>query len=185
MRLAAAARPDLSATRAAVRSHPQKFFRKALLQDLGYYFISGLVPGLLLPLPLSVLALGAHAIVPHRMQAAVAAWPLWQRILVGLVVGEVGFYWGHRWSARDPLPVALPCHPPQRRARLLPDQLARPSDRQRFIRLCGLMPAYMLGVASPLTPTGSLVPVLIVLIAPCGASSSTRMCAGGSVRWNG
>jgi hypothetical protein len=34
-----------------------------------------------------------------------------------------------------------------------------------FIRLCGLIPPYILGVARPLTATGSLVPVLIVLIA--------------------
>jgi len=78
--------------------HPQKFFRKALVQDVGYFFISGLVPSLLLAFPLSLAAVGAHALVPYRMQAAVAAWPLWQRILAGLVVGEIGFYWGHRWT---------------------------------------------------------------------------------------
>lgn len=41
---------------------------------------------------------------------------------------------------------------------------AHPIDNV-FIRLCGLIPAYILGVASPLSPTGSLVPVLIVLVA--------------------
>jgi hypothetical protein len=72
--------------------HPQKFFRRGLAQDIGYYFISGLAPGLLLALPLSIVALGAHAIVPEHLQAAVAARPLWQRILAGFVVGEAGFY---------------------------------------------------------------------------------------------
>jgi sterol desaturase/sphingolipid hydroxylase (fatty acid hydroxylase superfamily) len=81
---------------------PQKFLCKTLVQDLGYYFISGLVPGLLLAFPLSVVAYGAHAVVPYRVQAAVAAWPLWQRIVVGFVVGEIGFYWGHRWMHEIP-----------------------------------------------------------------------------------
>src|SRR6266496_4067810 len=82
--------------------HPRKFFRKALAQDLGYYFISGLVPGLLLAMPLSLAALGAHALVPHSLQDAIAGWPMWQRVLAGLVVGEIGFYWGHRWTHEIP-----------------------------------------------------------------------------------
>ena len=145
--------------------HPQKFFRKALAQDLGYYFLSGLVPGLLLALPLSLVALGAHAIVPYRMQAAVAAWPLWQRILAGLVVGEIGFYWGHRWAHEIPFLWRFhSIHHSAEHVYFLTSSRAHPLDNV-FIRLCGLIPAYILGVASPLTPTGSLVPVLIVLIA--------------------
>ncbi|HTT07163.1 MAG TPA: sterol desaturase family protein [Steroidobacteraceae bacterium] len=34
-----------------------------------------------------------------------------------------------------------------------------------FVRLCGLIPLYILGLASSLTASGSLVPLLIVLIA--------------------
>ena len=145
--------------------HPRKFFRKGLAQDLGYYFISGLVPGLLLTFPLSLAALGAHAIVPYRVQAAVAAWPQWQRILAGLVVGEVGFYWGHRWTHEIPFLWRFHSvhHSPEHIYFLISSR-AHPLDNV-FIRLCGLIPAYILGVASPLTPTGSLVPVLIVLVA--------------------
>ena len=145
--------------------HPQKFFRKALAQDLGYYFISGLVPGLLLAFPLSLVALGAHAMVPYRLQAAVAAWPLWQRILAGLVVGEIGFYWGHRWTHEIPFLWRFhSVHHSAEHVYFLISSRAHPLDNV-FIRLCGLIPAYILGVASPLTPTGSLVPVLIVLVA--------------------
>ena len=145
--------------------HPQKFFRKALAQDVAYYFISGLVPGLLLAVPLSIVALGVHALVPYRMQAAVAAWPLWQRILAGLVVGEIGFYWGHRWTHEIPLLWRFhSVHHSAEHVYFLTSSRAHPIDSV-FIRLCGLIPAYILGVASPLTPTGSLVPVLIVLVA--------------------
>ena len=38
--------------------HPQKVFRKGFLTDLGYYFLNGILPKLILILPFSVLAWG-------------------------------------------------------------------------------------------------------------------------------
>ena len=103
--------------------------------------------------------------VPYSLQAAVAAWPLWQRILAGLVVGEIGFYWGHRWTHEIPFLWRFhSIHHSAEHVYFLISSRAHPLDNV-FIRLCGLIPAYILGVASPLTPTGSLVPVLMVLIA--------------------
>jgi len=145
--------------------HPQKFFRKALAQDVGYYFISSLVPGLLLALPLSLVAVATHAVVPHTLQASVATWPLWQRVVVGFFVGEVGFYWGHRWCHQVPFLWRFhSIHHSAEHVYFLTSSRAHPVDNV-FIRLCGLVPAYILGVASPLAPNGSLVPVLIVLVA--------------------
>ncbi len=144
--------------------HPQKFFRKALAQDLGYYFISGLVPGLLLAVPLSLVALGAHAIVPYRVQAAVAAWPLWQRVLAGLVVGEIGFYWGHRWTHEIPFLWRFhSIHHSAEHVYFLISARAHPIDSV-FTRLCGLIPVYVLGIATPLTPAGGAVSALLVLV---------------------
>lgn len=80
----------------------RKFFQKGLAQDIGYFFISGLVPPLLLAVPLSLVTLAAYQTVPWRIQATVAAWPLWLRIVAGFAVGEVGFYWGHRWMHEIP-----------------------------------------------------------------------------------
>ena len=145
--------------------HPEKFFRRALAQDIGYYFISGLIPALLLTLPLSFVAYGAHALVPIGFQTAVAAWPLWGRILGGLIIGEIGFYWGHRWTHEIPFLWRFHAiHHSAEHVYFLTSARAHPIDNV-FIRLCGLIPAYVLGVASPLTPTGSLVPVFIVLVA--------------------
>jgi len=144
---------------------PQEFFRKALAQDIGYYFISGLVPAMLLALPLSLVGWGVHALVPYGLQVAVAVRPLWQRIVAGLVVGEIGFYWGHRWAHEIPFLWRFhSIHHSAEHIYFLISSRAHPIDNV-FIRLCGLIPAYILGVASPLTPTGSLVPVLIVLAA--------------------
>jgi len=144
--------------------HPQKFFRRGLAQDLGYYFISGLVPGLLLAAPLSLVALGAHALVPDSIQAAVAAWPLWQRVLAGVVVGEIGFYWGHRWTHEIPFLWRFhSIHHSPENIYFLVSARAHPIDSV-FTRLCGLIPVYVLGIATPLTPEGGAVAALLVLV---------------------
>ena len=143
--------------------HPRKFFSKFLLQDVGYYFINGLVPGLLLAIPLSLVMVGAHAIVPYRLQAAVAAWPLWQRIVMGFVIGETGFYWGHRLTHEIPFLWRFhSIHHSAEHVYFLTSARAHPLDNA-FTRLCGLIPACMLGVASPLT--GGLIPAIIVIVA--------------------
>jgi sterol desaturase/sphingolipid hydroxylase (fatty acid hydroxylase superfamily) len=143
----------------------RELFRKGLAQDIGYYFINSLVPSFLLAFPLWLVAWGVYEVVPYRLQAAVAALPLWQRIVAGFVVGEVGFYWGHRWAHQIPFLWRFhSIHHSAEHVYFLVSARAHPIDNA-FIKLCGLIPAYALGVASPLTPTGSLIPVLIVLVA--------------------
>lgn len=143
--------------------HPRKFFCKSLVQDLGYYFISGLVPGLLMAVPLSLAAYGAHSIVPWRVQSAVAALPLWQRALAGLLVSEIGFYWGHRWAHQIPFLWRFhSIHHSAKQIYFLISSRAHPIDNV-FIRLCGFIPVYVLGIATPLTPEGGTVAALLVL----------------------
>ena len=145
--------------------HPRKLWQKSLVQDLEYYFVSSLVPGLLLVGPLALAAWAGHAFVPWRMQTLVASWPLWQRVTVGFVVGEIGFYWGHRWAHEIPFLWRFhSIHHSPGEIYFLVSARAHPIDNV-FIRLCGLIPAVLLGVASPLSPNGTLVPVLIVLTA--------------------
>ena len=144
--------------------HPQKFFRKSLAQDLGYYFVSGIVPGLLLAIPLSVAAWIGHALVPGSMQAAVAAWPLWMRVLVGMLVAEIGFYWGHRCCHEIPFLWRFhSIHHSAEHVYFLISARAHPVDNV-FNKLSGLIPAYILGVADPITRTGSIAPTLFMLI---------------------
>jgi len=144
--------------------HPQKFFRKALVQDLGYYFISGIIPGLLLAVPLSVAAWIGHALMPSSVQATVAVWPLWMRVLVGLLVAELGFYWGHRACHQIPFLWRFhSIHHSAEHVYFLISARAHPLDNV-FNKLCGVIPAYILGVADPVTRTGSIVPTLIMLL---------------------
>ena len=145
--------------------HPKKFFRKAMGADLGYYFLSSLLPGMVLAVPLSVVAVLAHRLVPTGVADTIATWPLWLRASAGLIVGEAGFYWAHRLTHE--IPVLWRFHSIHHSAEHLDFMVntrAHPVDLL-FVRLCGLIPLYLLGLASPLTASGSLVPVLIVLIA--------------------
>jgi sterol desaturase/sphingolipid hydroxylase (fatty acid hydroxylase superfamily) len=145
--------------------HPQKIFRKAIAVDLGYYFLSSLLPGLLLAVPLSFVAWGAHRVVPHSMLTAVAGLPLWLRAITGLVVGEIGFYWGHRWTHEIPMLWRFHAiHHSAEHLDYMVNTRAHPVDLL-FVRLCGLVPLYVLGLANPFTAAGSLVPLLIVMVA--------------------
>ncbi len=78
---------------------PAKVFRTGVATDLAYYFLNSLIPNLLLVAPLAVLAWGLHRLMPVGYLAAVAALPGWLHLSLTLIVGEIGFYWGHRWSS--------------------------------------------------------------------------------------
>ncbi len=144
--------------------HRRKVVCKSLVSDIGFYFISGLVPSLLLTPPLALVALGAHAVVPWHVQAMVADLPIWARALGALVVGEIGFYWGHRWTHEIPFLWRFhSIHHNPTQVYFLISARAHPIDNV-FTRLCGLIPVYVLGLATPLTPAGGMVSALLVLV---------------------
>jgi sterol desaturase/sphingolipid hydroxylase (fatty acid hydroxylase superfamily) len=144
--------------------HPQKFFRQSLVLDLGYYFISSLVPALLLAVPFLLITYVAHSFVPQKLHTAIAAWPLWQRAIAALLVGEIGFYWGHRWCHQIPLLWRFhSIHHSAEHVYFLVSSRAHPIDNV-FTKLCGLAPVYIIGIATPLTPEGGTVSALVVLL---------------------
>ncbi len=144
--------------------HPKKIFRKAILTDIGYYFLTNVALSILLSLPVALLAWTVHHFIPVGFTSAIAAWPLWARALASLVVGEIGFYWGHRWSHEFPLLWRFHAiHHSAEHLDYLVNTRAHPIDMV-FTRFCGLVPLYLLGLASPASASGSRIALLVVLL---------------------
>jgi sterol desaturase/sphingolipid hydroxylase (fatty acid hydroxylase superfamily) len=143
---------------------PMKIFRKGIVTDVGYYFLNGIVPALVLSSPLALVAWWTHRLLPAGFISMVVGLPLWARLFAGMVAGEVGYYWGHRWSHEIPLLWRFHAvHHSAEEVDYLVSTRAHPVDIV-FSRLCEFTPMYVLGLASPVDFKGSLVPVLVTVI---------------------
>ncbi|MGI4953657.1 MAG: sterol desaturase family protein [Janthinobacterium lividum] len=144
--------------------HPSKVFRKAVWADLGYYFLSSLLPGIILSIPLAFLAATAQRLMPEGVYTAVATAPLWVRVPAALVIGEIGAYWGHRWTHEVPFLWRFhEVHHEAEHMDWLVNTRAHPVDMV-FTRLCTLAPLYIFGLGGPAGSGGSLVPALMIII---------------------
>jgi sterol desaturase/sphingolipid hydroxylase (fatty acid hydroxylase superfamily) len=144
-------------------AHRRKNGRKTTLGDLGFYFISGFVPHWLLIIPLSLTAVAAYRLVPWRVHVFVATWPIWLSGLAAFVVADLGFYWGHRLvhKVRFLWRFHQVHHDPEEIYFLISAR-AHPVDNM-IIRLCGLVPIYLLGLGAPESVKGTLTATLIML----------------------
>ncbi len=143
--------------------HPKKIFRKAILTDIGYYFLNGVATSILLGIPVALLSWGVRHAIPASFLSITAGLPLWARLLASLVVGEIGFYWGHRWSHQFPLLWRFHAiHHSAEHLDFLVNTRAHPIDMV-FTRFCGMVPLYILGLAAPVSGAAGIVPVIVIL----------------------
>ena len=128
---------------------PRKTIRKGLPADLGYYFLNNLVPKTVLVLPMALIAGALHRLMPAAIHLRAGSLSTWARLLAAFIVGELGFYWGHRWAHEVPLLWRFhSIHHSPEDIHWLVNTHAHPLDIV-FVRLCGLVPMYALGLARP------------------------------------
>ncbi len=140
---------------------PQHVFRREALTDLLYFFFNGLTLSVLLAWPAALLGLAAARLVPDGLLAFTGDLPLWLRVVAALVVGDIGAYWGHRWSHHIPLLWRFhSVHHSATEVDWLTNTRAHPLDLV-FTRFCGLVPLYAVGLAQ--ASTADLLPVIVAL----------------------
>jgi sterol desaturase/sphingolipid hydroxylase (fatty acid hydroxylase superfamily) len=145
-------------------AHPQKILRKGIGTDLGYFFITSLLPAAVLSGPMAFVALMIHRVIPSNILAVTENWPIWLKTIAALVAAEIGYYWGHRLSHEIPFLWRFhSIHHSAQEVDFLVNTRAHPIDLV-FGRFCALLPIYILGLGSPKSASGSLVPVIATLI---------------------
>jgi sterol desaturase/sphingolipid hydroxylase (fatty acid hydroxylase superfamily) len=143
--------------------HSQKIFRKGIAVDLGYYFLTGLLPGLILAPPISLAVLVIHHFIPGGVLAGIAAWPVWLKACATMMVGETAYYWAHRLSHQIPsLWRFHAVHHSAEQLDFLVNTRMHPVDLV-WSRMIMLTPIFALGLANPLRFDDGLVATAILL----------------------
>lgn len=143
---------------------PARILRPAIAADIGYYFLSSLLPGFILGLPLAILAAAAHNWIPEPVRDGIAQSPLWIKLPLGLLIGEVGAYWAHRWTHQIPFLWQFhEVHHQPGHMDFLVNTRAHPID-MIFVRLCTLAPLYALGFGGPGPEAGTTTPALVLIL---------------------
>src|SRR5262249_51602624 len=105
-----------------------------------------------------------HRVIPGGFLETMAALPLWARVSLGLVVGEIGYYWGHRLCHEVPFLWRFHAiHHSAEELDFLVNTRAHPFDLA-FGRFCRLVPVSLLGLAGPAVAGGTEVAVVVALI---------------------
>ena len=135
----------------------QAIARREFLTDLGWYALNSILVGMLLGVPLALMGAAIHQLIPHAILDAIAALPGWLRLVLALLVGEVGFYWGHRFTHEIPLLWRFHAiHHSARDVDFLTNTRAHPVDMV-FPRLWGFIPVLALGLTGDSGTLNALV----------------------------
>jgi sterol desaturase/sphingolipid hydroxylase (fatty acid hydroxylase superfamily) len=144
--------------------HSQKIFRKEIAVDVGYYFLTGLLPGLVLGPPISLAVLAIHHVIPGGVLATVAGWPIWLKACATMMVGETAYYWAHRMSHQIPFLWRFHAiHHSAEQLDFLVNTRLHPVDLV-WSRMVMLTPIFALGLANPVHFGDGLTAVIILLV---------------------
>ncbi len=141
----------------------QKVFRRQIGVDAGYYFINGLVPALILGVPMALVVRLSHRVIPGALLDGIAAQPMWARAAAAMVVGETAYYWAHRLSHEVPLLWRFHAiHHSAEEIDYMVSTRAHPVD---FVwsRLVMLTPLFALGLVNPMRLSDGFIPVIVLI----------------------
>jgi sterol desaturase/sphingolipid hydroxylase (fatty acid hydroxylase superfamily) len=142
---------------------PSRFLRPQIGNDLAYYFLSSLVPAALMSVPLAVLATLVRKLLPPGFHDSMQGLPIWLGIPAGLIIADIGSYWGHRFSHEIRFLWRFHAiHHSAEHIDFLVNSRGHPIDMV-VTRMSGLMPLYILGLGSA-GPAGSMLPIAITLL---------------------
>jgi sterol desaturase/sphingolipid hydroxylase (fatty acid hydroxylase superfamily) len=143
---------------------PARRFAPGWSTNLGWYFLNGLTAFFILGPPAAAIAGLLHMLRPSAITSAGAALPLPTRMVAAMIVGEIGFYWGHRLSHQIPLLWRFHAvHHSAEHINFMVNTRAHPVDIV-FTRLCGLTLLYATGLASSVGPNPTFIPALVLFI---------------------
>ena len=141
-----------------------KLFYPGWSTDFVWYFVSAIAGVILLGPLVAFFAWGAHAMLPPGFTAAVGSLPLGLRMMLAMIVGEIGFYWGHRWSHEISLLWRFHAiHHSATHIGFLVNTRAHPVDMV-FTRLCGMVLLYATGLTGLTGPHPTLIPALVLFV---------------------
>ena len=144
-------------------AHPQRIFRKQILIDLAYYVMNSLIVAMFLSVPIGLMTWSLQKSLPATILTLTTTLPVWARLCLGLVVSEVGYYWGHRLSHTIPwLWDYHVIHHSAEQMDFMVNTRAHPVDLV-FTRLCSLAPQYAIGLGGLATGEGSWIPIVLAL----------------------
>ncbi len=141
----------------------QSTTRPHMLADLGFFFLSGLIPTFILSMPLGTIAAVSRYFVPEAYFLWITGLPILLQIAMALILGEFGFYWAHRFMHEIPWLWRFHAihHDPVRMDWLI-NTRAHPLDII-FTRMVGLTLVYVAGFGTPGSGSGSAIPLFVLI----------------------
>jgi sterol desaturase/sphingolipid hydroxylase (fatty acid hydroxylase superfamily) len=157
--------------------HPKRLRTRAAGADLVYYFMNGLAPAVLLAVPTSIIVMVAQKLTPDAYAHFVDGVPIGVKIAAGVVISEVGAYWGHRFCHQNRWMWGFhKVHHSPESMDWLVNTRAHPVDVV-FTRFCGLAPLYLLGLAGG-GGEGQMLPLIVTL-----AGTAWSFFVHGNLNW--
>lgn len=146
----------------SVRDIP--FLRRNLAQDLLFFFLNGLLAPLLLSALLGVFVAAVRPLYGTGLFVWVPHIPLLLRFALAVIIGDIGAYWGHRWSHE--IPFLWHFHRIHHQAEAidwLVTSRAHPLDMV-FVKFCGVAFIYLSGLAQASLGQGSMLMTTYLLV---------------------